>query len=131
MSEHTSLFQLFRAHSSGIFIFSLAALAVLVLWIARAKLSFDDPSELKQLVTSGAQLIDVRSPGEYARGHIEGAINIPVGELTQRLSQLGDPQEPVVVYCRSGVRSSRAQSTLRAHGFMQVYNLGGINEWPE
>ena len=131
MSGPSSFFQLLRSGGSGTYYIFLIALAVLVLWMARAQLSFDDPMKLKQLVTSGAQLIDVRSPGEYAKGHIEGAINIPVGELTQQISQLGDPQKPIVVYCRSGVRSSRAQSTLRAQGFTQVYNLGGINEWPK
>ena len=83
MSGPSSFFQLLRSGGSGMYFIFLIALAVLVLWMARAQLSFDDPIKLKQLVTSGAQLIDVRSPGEYAKGHIEGAINIPVGEPLQ------------------------------------------------
>ena len=99
------------------------------MFIARTQTSFDDPARLKQLVADGALLLDVRSLHEYASGHIEGAINIPVSNITQQVSKLGDLRTPVIVYCRSGARSTRAQSTLRAQGFTQVYNLGGMRQW--
>ena len=57
-----------------------------------------------QLVTAGATLLDVRTPEEFAEGHLEGAVLIPVAELSTRLSEI--PRDrPVVAYCRSGARS--------------------------
>ena len=74
-------------------------------------------------------IIDVRSPDEFASGHIDGARNIPVDEIGGRTDEVGKPDQPVVVYCRSGMRSAQAKSTLEAAGFTQVYNLGGISRW--
>ena len=77
-----------------------------------------------------ALLLDVRSRDEYAERHLEGALNIPVGELEGRLAELEDRKAgPIVVYCRSGRRSERAMNLLRAHGFTRVENLGGIKNW--
>jgi rhodanese-related sulfurtransferase len=76
-------------------------------------------------------LIDVREPGEYASGHIEGAINIPIGTILsgQRLNEI--PQDvPVVVYCRSDNRSGQVWSYLNRQGYTQIYDInGGTVEW--
>ena len=56
--------------------------------------------EARRLVESGARLVDVRTPGEFAAGHLPGAINIPVQDLERRLHELGPKQAPIVVYCR-------------------------------
>jgi phage shock protein E len=73
-------------------------------------------------------LVDVRTPQEFNSGHIEGAVNIPLQELSQRASEI--PQdEPVVLYCRSGNRSSTAAKMLRNAGYDQVYDLGGVIDW--
>ncbi len=77
------------------------------------------------------QLIDVRTPGEYAEGHIENAVNIDVNgaDFTTALSKL-DKNKPVMVYCLSGGRSSNAASQMKSMGFTEVYNLsGGIMGW--
>lgn len=77
------------------------------------------------------QLIDVRNPGEAAGGMIGNAVNIPVGELPDRLEEL-DRRKPTVVYCAGGYRSSMAASLLRHHGFADVSDLlGGYNAWEE
>lgn len=78
-----------------------------------------------------AVVVDVREPTEFSEGHIHGAINIPLGQLTKRLAELERYRErPVVVNCRSGQRSSRGAVLLRKHGFARVYNLaGGILAW--
>jgi len=68
-------------------------------------------------------LLDTRTPGEYAAGHMEGFINIPVDELRQRLGEL-DPEKPVYVNCQSGVRSYIATRILAGHGF-DAYNFSG------
>jgi phage shock protein E len=86
-------------------------------------------AQARQLVSEGALLVDVRSPEEFSAGHIEGALNIPVGELAQRLTELGDKHEPIVLYCRSGARSGRALSLLQRQGFTAVSNLGAMSRW--
>jgi hydroxyacylglutathione hydrolase len=73
-------------------------------------------------------LIDVRTPEEYASGHIPGAINISIQTLPDHLSEI--PQdETIVVYCRSGNRSAAATDILVDAGYAPVYDLGGIQDW--
>ena len=77
------------------------------------------------------QLVDVRNPGETEAGMIGNAVNIPVGQLPDRLGEL-DPRKPTVVYCAGGYRSSMAASLLRKNGFGDVSDLlGGYNAWAE
>lgn len=76
-------------------------------------------------------VIDVRSPEEYAEGHLQGAINIPHGEIGERLDEVGPSERDVIVYCASGVRSSWAASTLRDAGYTHVHDLGGIGNGAE
>jgi rhodanese-related sulfurtransferase len=83
------------------------------------------------LVKDGARLVDVRSPEEFASEHLDGAINIPVGELENRLSELEPKDQAVVVYCHTGIRSARAASKLAAAGFTKVADLGGMSNWNE
>lgn len=85
----------------------------------------------KRLVVDGATLVDVRTPAEYSRGHVAGAINIPVQHLSRRLAQLGDKKTPIVVYCRSGSRSSYARSLLLKNGFSTVHDMGRMTAWPK
>ncbi len=77
----------------------------------------------------GAQLIDVRSAGEYADGHLAGAKLIPVQEIGDRLSEI-DKDKPVLLYCRSGHRSGVALKVLLEHGYADAKHIqGGINAW--
>lgn len=85
--------------------------------------------EARRLVSGGAKLIDVRSPEEFADGHLEGAVNIPVAQLEARLGEVGPKDAPVVVYCRSGHRASKAKQVLEAAGFKAVHNLGPKSYW--
>lgn len=82
-----------------------------------------------KLVDDGATLLDVRTPGEYNSGHIDGAINIPIQAFGQKKEQLKKLEAPIVVYCQSGVRSARATEALEKLGFQKVYDLGGIGDW--
>ncbi|MGY3870259.1 rhodanese-like domain-containing protein [Aeromonas crassostreae] len=71
-------------------------------------------------------LLDVRTPAEFAEGHIPGAINISHEQLRTRLAELGDDRRlPIVVYCRSGRRAALAQAELEKAGFGHVYHLSG------
>ncbi len=71
----------------------------------------------------------MRSPAEFADGHVQGAKNIPHGEVAARASEVGPTDTTVVVYCRSGIRSSRAKAALESSGFTDVHNLGGMDRW--
>jgi len=87
-----------------------------------------DAAEARRLVASGALLLDVRSEAEYARGHLPGALNIPVQELAERTAEVGKAGREVVVYCRSGMRSARAARLLSDAGFA-AHDLGGMGNW--
>lgn len=86
----------------------------------------------EEVVQAGAahQLIDVRTPQEFASGHIAGAINIPVEEIGQRLGEVSK-ETPVVVYCRSGNRSAQAAQILASAGYTGIYDLGGVIAWQQ
>ncbi|HEX9152703.1 MAG TPA: rhodanese-like domain-containing protein [Flavobacterium sp.] len=77
------------------------------------------------LVKQGAMILDVRSKGEYASGHIKGSVNIPVDTLRDSLSKLKDKKQPIITCCASGMRSASAKSILKSNGFTKVYNGGG------
>lgn len=89
------------------------------------------PAEYQQKfsVASGNHiLLDVRTPEEFASGHIPGAVNISVETLAGRLSEV-PANQTVVVYCRSGNRSATASQILADAGYSSIYDLGGINTW--
>jgi phage shock protein E len=86
-------------------------------------------AEAHQLVAAGARLVDVRASFEYDAGHLPGAINVPVQQLDQRLSELEPKDKPIVVYCRSGHRSGVAFDKLKAAGFSKLYDLGPMSAW--
>jgi rhodanese-related sulfurtransferase len=107
--------------------FGLVALAFVALWyLKRPDIS---SREAHELVGQGGRLVDVRSPAEFAGGHVDGALNIPVGELATRSAELRPTDRPIVLYCASGARSAMAARTLRSAGFTKVYNLGPMTNW--
>ena len=102
--------------------------AVLGLGVLASGLIEDPVSvEAHRLVEGGARLVDVRTPQEFASGHLEGAVNIPLDQLPNRLDEL-DREGQVVVYCHSGNRSASAARTLERAGF-SVYDLGPKARW--
>jgi rhodanese-related sulfurtransferase len=79
---------------------------------------------------AGAPIIDVRSPGEWAEGHLDGSTLVPLPELAGRIPEIealvgGDKTKPVIVVCRSGARAEQARELLRKNGFTNVVNGGG------
>ncbi|MEE4165234.1 MAG: rhodanese-like domain-containing protein [Desulfocapsaceae bacterium] len=91
------------------------------------------PAETRRLLESSAfakyQLLDVRQPKEYEEAHLPGAILIPLADLNHKLPTL-DKNMPVIVYCRSGVRSKAACQILNQSGFSECFDMsGGILKW--
>ena len=87
--------------------------------------------EARELIADKAGLVvlDVRTVSEYESGHLQGAVNIPVEVLGGRLSEL-DPDDELLVYCRTGNRSTTAVGVLRENGYDRVYHMdGGITAW--
>ncbi|MCB9564133.1 MAG: rhodanese-like domain-containing protein [Kofleriaceae bacterium] len=89
---------------------------------AKAAAERVDPATARRLVAAGATLLDVRTPDEYAGGHLDGARSIPVDDLAGRLGELPRDRD-VVVYCHSGRRSGRAARLLTEAGY-RVHDLG-------
>lgn len=77
-----------------------------------------------QLVKEGAVILDVRTKGEYASGHIRGSVNISVDQLSRNLDRIPNKQVPIITCCASGMRSASAKGMLKAKGYVQVYNGG-------
>lgn len=95
-----------------------------------------DPALAKRLVEEeGALLLDVRTNMEWKSGHIDGATLIPVQELPNRLGEVDKAtgvkkDQPIVLYCRSGARASKAKQILLKAGYTKVTNVGGISDYP-
>lgn len=85
---------------------------------------FGQNTNYNQMVAEGAVILDVRTKGEYATGHIPGSVNIPVNQLSSSLKKLKDKNKPVITCCASGMRSASAKSILKSNGYEEVYNGG-------
>lgn len=85
---------------------------------------FKKSRSIDELLKDGAVIVDVRSKGEYASGHLRKSINIPLDVLSSNLGKL-DKSKPVITCCASGMRSSSAKSILKSKGFAEVVNGGG------
>jgi phage shock protein E len=79
--------------------------------------------ELKQHIQDGAMLVDVRTPGEFSSGSAKGAVNIPLDQLPKSLNKLKGKNH-IIVFCRSGNRSSQAEAFLKQQGITEVSNGG-------
>ena len=78
---------------------------------------------LQNMVRKGAFLVDVRTPQEFAQGHVQGSVNIPLDQVQSNLSQFKGKKN-IVVFCRSGNRSTQAKRILDQNGIKNVYNGG-------
>ncbi len=80
-----------------------------------------------QLIEQGALVVDVRTPQEYAQGHIDNAVNFPLSKLDKHFQGINKDQM-IVLYCRSGNRSGQAYQYLQSLGFTNLHNAGGLSE---
>jgi len=95
------------------------------------QISAQDAKEMMQQ-TPDAIILDVREQDEFDSGHIPGAVLLPVGTITESSAAALIPAKDsiVLVYCRSGNRSKTASAVLVDLGYTQVYEFGGIIDWP-
>lgn len=108
-------------------IFILSVFVLLPLVQAQNRINVIDADEAREKIHRGAQLIDVRTPREFAQGHIPGAVNIPLQALSQRHREI--TAREAVLYCRSGRRSQQALRLLQSQGHEQIYDLGAMSRW--
>jgi len=100
-----------------------------------AEVGLITPDQLLSEPPPNALILDVRTPEEYAGGHVPGAVNVPHTEVAARLDEIGaevegDPSRPVVVYCERGGRAAKAEAELLEAGFTQVLHLeGDMSDW--
>ena len=86
--------------------------------------------DAKRLIKEkNAQLVDVRTPEEFSVSKLPGAINIPLQDIDRVGESMLDADLPVIVFCRSGQRSSMAKQILEAQSFSEVHNLGSFMAW--
>lgn len=91
------------------------------------------PEEAKERMDKDDKIVilDVRTEEEYKEGHVPGAIVIPNETISSEpLEELPDLDQEILVYCRSGSRSAQAAKKLMEAGYTQVYDFGGIIDWP-
>jgi phage shock protein E len=80
-------------------------------------------TDFAAVIANGGVIVDVRTQGEYAGGHVKGSLNIPLDQLKSQMKLL-KKDKPVITCCASGMRSSSAKSLLQANGFTEVHNGG-------
>lgn len=105
---------------------ALFCLLSLVLMPTMANAADQDPAIAWDKIATGAMVVDVRTPEEFAEGHLANAMNIPFEQVAEEFAKRGIAKDAqVVLYCRSGRRSSIAIEALVAAGYTQTYNAGG------
>ncbi|MCL1148410.1 rhodanese-like domain-containing protein [Shewanella sp. 10N.261.52.F9] len=104
----------------------LLGLSVLLMLVSTFSMAADQDAKVTwQKIEAGALVIDVRTPGEFAQGHLPNAINIPYQQITSELTTKEIAKDrSIIVYCRSGNRSGIANKMLVTDGYSNVYNGG-------
>lgn len=97
---------------------------VVLWWISRGRVS---KQQAREYWLQGARIIDVRSPAEFAAGHLPDAINVPLGQFAQRLpAEIPDRTTVLLLHCLSGGRSAIAVGQAKTLGYQRVFNLGSL-----
>jgi len=128
--------KIFQLWSSKKLYLTLGALCLFIFCASVKPFTDITPHQAQNLIEKHARnniliLIDVRTPAEFAAGHLNGALNLNLNapDFADRLNEL-DKTKIYLVYCIGGVRSARAMQIMQKKGFRQVYNLsGGLSKW--
>lgn len=105
-------------------LFGFLVLPLLLAACGRGSYQNVGPDELYRALSQGALVVDVRTPEEFAQGHVPGAINLPVEEVARWADRI-PKDRPVYLYCRSGNRSRQAAEYLKKRGYTNLYNVEG------
>ncbi len=84
----------------------------------------------KMMDTIECKIIDVRTKEEFEEGYIDGAILVPLDIVDKEIEKVANKDETLLVYCRSGVRSKQASQIMANMGYKNIYEFGGIIDWP-
>jgi phage shock protein E len=98
-------------------------IAIIMFGILKSMFTTNDNSGLKEAIKNGQFLVDVRTPSEFSTASVKGAINIPLDKLPSQLDKFKN-KKGIVVFCKSGNRSSQAKKILEQNGFKNVINGG-------
>ena len=108
-------------------IIPIIAVAVIATFFLLKRMSFVPEETARKHLANGALVIDVRSPEEFREGKVPGAINLPLGEVREKISQhVKNKSQPLLVHCLSGGRSGIAKQQLKSLGYTNVFNLGSL-----
>lgn len=132
--EHLGQFVINHWVLFSLWVLTLVALVATFLMKSKGRAPQIPPTEVTRLINhQDAIVIDVRDKTAYAKGHILGAMSLPLAELPNRLADLAiDRSKPVVLYCQAGSTSGGAVGPLTQAGFEKVYRLkGGVLEWQD
>lgn len=130
------MFQSSQSHQYVYQIISFLLLSILSLGLSANVTTMPQQTLLDNMASNTPMLIlDVRTPEEYAEGHVPNAINIPHTEIKQQASLIAQAEnegKQIVVYCRSGRRAAYAESVLQSSGIQSLHHLeGDMNAWTE
>jgi rhodanese-related sulfurtransferase len=105
----------------------IIVIVAIILFFGIKRLGQVSAAKARELAAGGAIVIDVRTPGEFAQGHLKGAVNVPLDNLGNEIIKVvPDKNLPILVYCLSGTRSGFARHVLKGKLYSQVYNLGSV-----
>ena len=105
----------------------LPLVVILIALVLFKRLGQVSAGEATRLLDKGALIIDVRGTGEFADGHIDGAVNVPLDHLAESIARSApDPTQPILLHCLSGTRSAMAKRVLKSRGYTNVHNLGSL-----
>ena len=127
MKDFTSLF---RLKYIGFFSAIIASLVFFNFISNASTYGIADRSTLKNWIARGALIVDVRTVEEFNAGNYNASINIPLAELEQNISRFGEKEKLIIVYCRSGNRSSQAKLILEKYGYKNILNGGSLADMP-
>jgi phage shock protein E len=103
----------------------IVIVGVVAAFLLAKRLTQASPATAREWLNKGALVIDVRSEAEYREQHLPGTINIPLDRLGDEIAQHApNKEQPLLLHCRSGVRSGMGASALKKQGYLNVLNLG-------
>ena len=106
----------------------ILALLVVAVFILLKQLGRAKPDAVKQLRAAGGRVIDVRTAAEFQAGHLPDALNVPLGELAERIAAIApDKDQPLLLHCASGARSASAAKILKGLGYTRAVNVGSYS----